>query len=186
MIPSENDLRAARPIFSTPAAESRCSSAPARCGARDEVIAVADASGRMRESAARQSGAPRRTPVGHRHDRFARHARVERHDGRLRHAADGRDQLSYAQFLPREGKARGVQIDVNGRAARHTFPDAKSTFRATARSTLRALCRCLDRKTDTAWRDELPRIAQTMAEDHDEPRTGRRTTPINPELSFAN
>ena len=45
----------------------------------------------------------------------------------------------YAEFLPEEGHARGVQIDIDGRMLEPALPDGSRTSSATARATLRAL-----------------------------------------------
>ena len=44
----------------------------------------------------------------------------------------------YSEFLPEEGQARGVQIDIDGRDARHPLPDGGNLVGDSA-ETLRAL-----------------------------------------------
>jgi len=60
----------------------------------------------------------------------------------------------YAQFLPKEGHARGVQIDVNASRLGVRFP-TEVNLQGSAADTLRALLPLLQRKTDTAWREKI-------------------------------
>ena len=57
-------------------------------------------------------------------------------DDELRHAIDGWFELSVSEFLPEEGQARGVQIDISGRMVSMRYPmevnlvgDSAATFR---------------------------------------------------------
>jgi pyruvate dehydrogenase (quinone) len=65
----------------------------------------------------------------------------------------------YAQFLPPEGKARGVQIDVNPTRLGVRFP-TEVNLHGSARDTLDALLPLLTPKTDTAWRTTLARLKE--------------------------
>jgi len=65
----------------------------------------------------------------------------------------------YAQFLPGNGKARGVQIDVNPARLGMRFP-TELNLQGSAADTLEALLPMLQQKTDTSWRDS---ISQTRA-----------------------
>ncbi len=60
----------------------------------------------------------------------------------------------YDQFLPKEGQARGVQIDIEpgNLALRY---DMEVNLAGDARDTLRALIPLLEQKTDTSWRDGI-------------------------------
>ena len=60
----------------------------------------------------------------------------------------------YSEFLPKEGKARGVQIDIDPRVIGIRYP-MESTLVGDARETLRALLPKLKVKTDLAWRDKI-------------------------------
>ncbi|HEX3464844.1 MAG TPA: thiamine pyrophosphate-requiring protein [Candidatus Elarobacter sp.] len=60
----------------------------------------------------------------------------------------------YAQFLPKEGQARGVQIDIEPSRLGVRFP-TEVNLQGTAADTLRALLPLLDLKTDTAWRERI-------------------------------
>ncbi|GHH46689.1 thiamine pyrophosphate-requiring protein [Lentzea cavernae] len=60
----------------------------------------------------------------------------------------------YSQFLPEYGKARGVQIDVDGRAIGMRYPTEVNLV-GDARETLRALIPLLEQKTDRSWRETI-------------------------------
>ncbi|CAL9600109.1 thiamine pyrophosphate-requiring protein [Streptomyces sp. enrichment culture] len=60
----------------------------------------------------------------------------------------------YAEWLPDEGQARGVEIDIDGRMIGMRYPmDAHLV--GDARETLRALIPLLHRKKDRAWRKKI-------------------------------
>jgi pyruvate dehydrogenase (quinone) len=60
----------------------------------------------------------------------------------------------YSEFLPEEGKARGVQIDIAPRMLGLRFP-MEVNLCGDSRETLRALIPLIQRKTDRGWRDEI-------------------------------
>jgi pyruvate dehydrogenase (quinone) len=60
----------------------------------------------------------------------------------------------YSQFLPEFGKARGVQIDVDGRLIGMRYPTEVNLV-GEAKGTLRALIPLLERKTDRSWREKV-------------------------------
>jgi pyruvate dehydrogenase (quinone) len=60
----------------------------------------------------------------------------------------------YSQFLPEFGKARGVQIDVDGRQIGMRYPTEVNLV-GEAKGTLRALIPLLERTTDRAWREKV-------------------------------
>jgi pyruvate dehydrogenase (quinone) len=57
----------------------------------------------------------------------------------------------YSEFLPQEGRARGVQIDIDGRMLNLRYPMEVGLV-GDSKATLRALIPHLVRKTDRAWR----------------------------------
>ena len=60
----------------------------------------------------------------------------------------------YSEWLPEEGKARGVQIDVDGTMVGTRYPmDAHVV--ADAKEALQALLPLLEQKTDRSWRDKI-------------------------------
>ena len=62
----------------------------------------------------------------------------------------------YSEFLPREGQARGVQIDIDGRMLGIRYP-MEVNLAGDSAETLRALNPLLERKGDRAWRDRIER-----------------------------
>jgi pyruvate dehydrogenase (quinone) len=62
----------------------------------------------------------------------------------------------YAEWLPEEGQARGVQIDVDGRMLGMRYP-MEVNLVGDARDTLRALLPLLRRKDDRGWRETVER-----------------------------
>jgi pyruvate dehydrogenase (quinone) len=88
----------------------------------------------------------------------------------------------YAEFLPPEGKARGVQIDIDGRMASLRYP-MECNLIGDARETLRALLPLLKRKTERSWRtrieDEVRHWGQVL-----ERRAMDTAQGINPQRVF--
>jgi pyruvate dehydrogenase (quinone) len=60
----------------------------------------------------------------------------------------------YSEFLPQEGQARGVQIDIDGRMLGIRYPMDVNLVGDSAQ-TLRALIPLLERKTDRSWREKI-------------------------------
>ncbi|MFL6056918.1 MAG: thiamine pyrophosphate-requiring protein, partial [Actinoallomurus sp.] len=60
----------------------------------------------------------------------------------------------YAEWLPDEGKARGVQIDIDGRMIGIRYP-MDAHLIGDSKETLRALIPLLERKSDRSWRREI-------------------------------
>src|SRR5205814_7161624 len=60
----------------------------------------------------------------------------------------------YPEFLPEEGQARGVQIDIDGRMLSIRYP-MEVNLVGDSRESLRALIPLLRRKTDRAWREKI-------------------------------
>src|SRR5919201_4434533 len=88
----------------------------------------------------------------------------------------------YSEFLPKEGQARGVQIDLDGRRLSLRYP-MELNLVGDAQATLRALIPHLKRKADRGWRQTIEKNvaqwwrvleARTMADAH----------PINPQRVF--
>jgi len=88
----------------------------------------------------------------------------------------------YSEFLPKEGQARGVQIDLKGRMLAIRYP-MEVSLEGDAAETLRALLPYLKRKKDRSWRQKIEtgigewrKILEAQA--HVEAR------PLNPALVF--
>jgi pyruvate dehydrogenase (quinone) len=88
----------------------------------------------------------------------------------------------YSEFLPAEGKARGVQIDIDGRMLSLRYP-MEMNLVGDSKETLRALIPLLKRKSDRGWRETIEKNvgqwwrvleARAMADAH----------PINPQRVF--
>ena len=88
----------------------------------------------------------------------------------------------YAEFLPEEGKARGVQIDADPRRLSLRYP-MEVALAGDSRETLRRLLPLLERKADRSWRE---RIERGVAEWWDalEARSQVDADPVNPQRVF--
>src|SRR3954463_12757498 len=62
--------------------------------------------------------------------------------------------MPYSEFLPEEGSARGVQIDIDGRMLGFRYPHEANLI-GDAATTLRALLPLLERKEDRSWRERV-------------------------------
>jgi pyruvate dehydrogenase (quinone) len=88
----------------------------------------------------------------------------------------------YSEFLPEEGKARGVQIDLDGKMIGIRYPMEVNLVGDSA-ETLRALLPRLERKQDRAWRGHIEgEVAQWW--NLIEHRAQLGADPINPQLVF--
>jgi pyruvate dehydrogenase (quinone) len=88
----------------------------------------------------------------------------------------------YSEWLPKEGQARGVQIDLNGRMLSLRYP-MEVNLLGDAADTLRALRPLLHRKEDRSWRREIERSVSDWWEVI-EKRAGLPADPINPQQVF--
>src|SRR5689334_2205216 len=89
----------------------------------------------------------------------------------------------YSEFLPQEGKARGVQIDVNGRMIGIRYP-MEVNLVGDSKETLKALLPLLRRKEDRSWRDKLEgEIGEWW--NLIEHRATLPADPLNPQLVFS-
>ncbi len=88
----------------------------------------------------------------------------------------------YSEFLPEEGQARGVQIDIDGRMLGIRYPMEVNLVGDSA-ETLRALTARLERKQDRSWREKLEREVEEWW-NLIEHRAELSADPINPQLVF--
>ncbi len=88
----------------------------------------------------------------------------------------------YSEFLPREGQARGVQIDIDGRMLSIRYP-MEVPLQGDAAATLRALLPMLHQKTDTDWRDGIEHNTREWWQLL-ERRAMSSADPINPQRVF--
>jgi pyruvate dehydrogenase (quinone) len=85
----------------------------------------------------------------------------------------------YSEFLPEEGQARGVQIDIDGKMLGIRYP-MEVHLEGDSAETLRALAPLLRRKEDRSWRAELEESIRDWW-DVIEERSMSSADPINPE-----
>ncbi|MBV9690142.1 MAG: thiamine pyrophosphate-requiring protein [Ktedonobacteraceae bacterium] len=88
----------------------------------------------------------------------------------------------YSEFLPKEGQARGVQIDIDGRMLSLRYPMEVNLVGDSA-ETLRALMPLLQRKTDRSWREKIEADYKSWWQ-LVEARCMQSADPLNPELVF--
>lgn len=88
----------------------------------------------------------------------------------------------YGEFLPKEGQARGVQIDIDGRMLSLRYPMEVNLVGDSA-ATLRALIPHLQRKTDRRWRERIERDVARWWRVL-EARAMNDADPINPQRPF--
>ena len=89
----------------------------------------------------------------------------------------------YAEFLPEEGQARGVQIDIDGRQLGLRYPMEVNLVGDSA-ETLRALMPLLERKEDRSWRDDVETGVASWWKTV-EARAHADAEPLNPQLVFS-
>ena len=88
----------------------------------------------------------------------------------------------YSEFLPEEGKARGVQVDIDGRMLSLRYPMEVNLCGDSA-ETLRALAPLIERKTERGWREKIEKETAAWWKLLDE-RAHTDANPINPQLVF--
>src|SRR5205823_4659186 len=86
------------------------------------------------------------------------------------------------EFLPKEGQARGVQIDIQGRMLSMRYP-MEVNLSGDSAETLRALLPLLQHKTDRSWRQEVERQVAESWQDA-EKHARLPADPLNPQLVF--
>lgn len=88
----------------------------------------------------------------------------------------------YAEFLPKEDKARGVQIDIDARMLSLRY-SMEVALQGDAAATLRALLPLLHRKEHRRWRADIEKQVAEWWGDV-EKRSKLKADPVNPELLF--
>ncbi|ABC80583.1 thiamine pyrophosphate-requiring protein [Anaeromyxobacter dehalogenans] len=88
----------------------------------------------------------------------------------------------YPEFLPKEGQARGVQIDLDGRMLSIRYP-MEVNLVGDAAETLQALRPLLRRKEDTSWREKIESDVRRWWKVL-EARAMNPATPVNPQRVF--
>jgi pyruvate dehydrogenase (quinone) len=88
----------------------------------------------------------------------------------------------YSEFLPQPGKARGVQIDIDGRMLNIRYPMELGLI-GDAKATLEELIPLVQHKTDRGWREQIENEVSDwwrLMED----RAMQDADPINPQRIF--
>jgi pyruvate dehydrogenase (quinone) len=88
----------------------------------------------------------------------------------------------YAEFLPKDGQARGVQIDIKARNLGLRYP-MEVNLHGDSALTLRALLPLLERKKDRGWRDGIEKGVREWWEVM-EARAMQTASPIKPQRIF--
>jgi pyruvate dehydrogenase (quinone) len=88
----------------------------------------------------------------------------------------------YSEFLPQEGKARGVQIDIDGRMLNIRFPMEVGLV-GDAKATLEELLPLLEHKGDRSWREGIEKGIEHWWKLMEE-RAMQDADPINPQRLF--
>lgn len=88
----------------------------------------------------------------------------------------------YSEFLPEEGKARGVQIDIDPTMLSLRYP-MEASLPGDSAATLRALLPMLDQKPEGRWQDRIRRSIQASWETLEQ-RAHAPANPVNPQLPF--
>jgi pyruvate dehydrogenase (quinone) len=88
----------------------------------------------------------------------------------------------YSEWLPKEGQARGVQIDIDGRMLNLRYP-MEVGLTGDAAATLRALIPLLEQKADRAWRSRIEDNVRRWREIIDA-QAHEAADPLNPRLVF--
>jgi pyruvate dehydrogenase (quinone) len=88
----------------------------------------------------------------------------------------------YSEWLPEDGQARGVQIDLDGRMIGARYP-MEANLIGDSKETLRALIPHLERKEDRSWRESIEDDVRRWWEILDD-RAHQSADPLNPMLVF--
>jgi pyruvate dehydrogenase (quinone) len=86
----------------------------------------------------------------------------------------------YSEFMPKEGSARGVQIDIKPDMLSLRYP-MEVNLTGDAKETLKALLPMLEEKTDRSWRKEIEQGVQAWWKEL-EARAKHSANPVNPQL----
>jgi pyruvate dehydrogenase (quinone) len=88
----------------------------------------------------------------------------------------------YSEYLPREGRARGVQIDIDGRRLSLRYP-MEVNLVGDSKATLRALLPHLERKAGRSWRKDIEAGVERWWRVLDA-RAMNEANPVNPQRVF--
>ena len=88
----------------------------------------------------------------------------------------------YSEFLPKEGQARGVQIDIDGKMLSLRYPMELNLI-GDSKATLEALVPLIDHKEDRSWRETIEKNIKKSWKVL-EARAMNAANPINPQRIF--
>src|SRR5689334_9619413 len=91
-------------------------------------------------------------------------------------------RFPYSEFLPKEGQARGVQIDIDPKMVSMRYPMEVNLIGDSA-ATLRKLLPLLDRKSDRSWRETIENNVKEWWETLKN-RAMNDADPLNPQRVF--
>jgi pyruvate dehydrogenase (quinone) len=88
----------------------------------------------------------------------------------------------YSEFLPKEGKARGIQIDIDGKMLNIRYP-MEISLQGDSRNTLQALIPLLYKKEDRSWRKTIEENVHSWWQLLEQ-KAMNEANPINPQRVF--
>ncbi|MBS1602829.1 MAG: thiamine pyrophosphate-requiring protein [Bacteroidetes bacterium] len=88
----------------------------------------------------------------------------------------------YSEFLPKDGKVKAVQIDIDGRMLGLRYP-TDVNLQGDSRKTLQALLPLLEKKQDRSWREKIEKEIERWWKVL-EARAMKSAHPINPQRLF--
>ncbi len=88
----------------------------------------------------------------------------------------------YSEFLPAEGKARGIQIDIDNRMVSLRYPMEVNLI-GDSRETLKALIPLIEYKEDRTWREEIEKNVEDWWK-LVEAKAMQDAKPVNPQRVF--
>jgi pyruvate dehydrogenase (quinone) len=91
-------------------------------------------------------------------------------------------RFPYSEFLPEEGQARGVQIDIDGRMLNIRYPMEVSLV-GDSKATLQKLIPLIERKSDRSWREKIENDVARWWKVL-EGRAMNSASPLNPQRVF--
>lgn len=180
IVPADADLRAAARVLNAGKRVAILAGAGA-LEATDEVVAIAEALGAgVAKSLLGKASVPDDLPfvtgsVGWLGTR-ASNEMMKRCDTLLMIGS----AFPYTEFLPREGQARGVQIDIAAKNLAIRYPMEVGLV-GDARETLRALLPLIDKRPRGEWRDEIERGAREWKVEVSA-KASAEAPPLNPQL----
>ena len=90
----------------------------------------------------------------------------------------------YSEFLPEEGQARGVQIDIDGRMLGIRYPMEVNLVGDSARDAARAAPAAASARQDRSWREQIEGKVARLVEADRGARACSDADPINPQRVF--